>query len=247
MTYQGIYRQEELQALMGEERSVLWLGGIGGLLAGVFFILALVTQFSLPSVALTDIGGRITRFADNRATYAALASFVLVFAVLAQLLLLALYRMLREAGPLLAPFGSVLAVSGLVLLAFFSLYAQLFGAPPLADLYVNPATPEAERTTIGHLWQFGGQILAAAQFASTLFLALSLLPIGIALLGSEHFTRGFGWTVVVLGLVGVVGTALSLVEPTALAVGFIPVLIFLFLMGWKVTSMSRAAESGGGD
>lgn len=227
---------------MGESKQVLELGGIGGLLAGVLLILSIVIQQTLPQLALADVEGFIMRTLEHGATLALYASLFLAATILALPLYLALHRTLREASPAFASLGGVLGIAGLVLLGFFFAYATIYGAPALADLYIN-ATTDAERTTIVFLWLNGRALLNAAIFVGILFLGLSFTSLGVTMLGNQDFPNGFGWVSVVLGLFGIVTTSFSQVEPTVGMLGILALVIFLLLFGWKVYRLSRSAES----
>ena len=107
---------------------------------------------------------------------------------------------------------------------------------------MNAASPE-ERTTVVLLWEATRGIMDQAGFAGAAFLAISLVSLGVAMLGSPDFGKAFGGVSVALGLAAVVD--LSIVVVMGLTAGgfvaFFALLIFLFLFGWKVYSLSRAA------
>ena len=225
---------------MGEDKSVLRWGGIAGILAGVLFILAIITFFALLPL-VRDAAEDVMRFPELRAAWTAFGIFSLVGAILTIPLFLALYRALRGTSLAAALFATVLGVLGAFGLAFN--FASGFGVfPALSDLFVNAASPE-ERTTVVLLWEATRGIIDQAGFAGAAFLAVGAVSFGVAMLGSPDFGKGFGGVGVVLGLAAVVD--LSIVVVMGLTAGgfvaFFAFIIFLFLFGWKVYSLSRAA------
>lgn len=224
---------------MGEGKSVLRWSGLAGLLAGILVLLFFVLGRTIPPIEAADVEGRILRFIELESTFAASTILLLVGAILALPLYLDLHRMLREGSPGLAPFGSLMGVAGLILFALARAYANFFGAPALADLYLGAMT-DAERTTIFFLWVNGGALLTGISFVGALFLGISLLALGIATLGSRDFPSWIAWVIVVLGVVGV-GWASLIPFVGGASFAALYLAIFLLLMGWKVNSLARPA------
>jgi hypothetical protein len=64
----------------------------------------------------------------------------------------------------------------------------------------------------------------------------------VAKLRSPAFGKGFGGVGVVLGVVGVVAASVQLVDPLSPSaiVGFLALIVFQLVLGWKFYNLSRA-------
>ena len=224
---------------MGEEKSVLRWGGIAGLLAGIF-IVGFFIMVGLVPEGPVDPEGLVMRFPDVGAAVTMRSSLGNAAAFLTVALLLALYHALRGTGRGPALFGSVLGVLGLVVtaLAFTSVFVAF---APLSDLYHAPGTTPEEQATVVLLAQASGGIIDTFFFVGNLFLMIGFIALGVAMLGAPNFGKGFGGVTVVLGVAGAVGQYATVVVPAGIGAAVLANLIFLFLFGWKVYSLSRAA------
>ena len=234
---------------MGEDKRVLQLGGLGSLLAGVLLILTnVVLAVILPQTADPEV--LIMRFPDVRAVSTAVLGLNLVALILEVALFLALYRALRRTSLASALYGSVLGVLGLVVLAL-AVTSALVAFVPLSDLYHAPgATPE-EQATVVLMFQAAQGIVFTFFGVGWLLVPIGIMALGVAMLGATAFGKAFGGVSVVLGVAGVAGLAwavvgigvgsVSLGAPVTIVVPVIANLIFLFLLGGKVYSLSRAA------
>jgi len=226
---------------MEQEKSVLRWGGLAGVLGGILFILTWVVIIAGP-VGMEDpaeLEEWVTRFPDIRAARIVENGLYLVAVVLGVPLFLALYRALR--GTRLAPalFGIVLGVLGLGVFAAGALVhvAQV----PLSDLYhASGATPE-DQATLALLWQATQGIFDAMLYVGFFVVPIGLIALGVAMLGTQAFGKGFGGLSVVLGVVGVVAGVLQFADPSSMigAGSFFAILIFFLVLGWKAYSLSR--------
>ena len=224
---------------MGEEKSVLRWGGIAGLLAGIFFVGFMIMLGLVPAMP-SDPAGLIMRFPDVKAAITTRSGLGITSGILSIALLLALYHALRGTGRGAALFGSVLGVLGLVAtaLAFTSVFVAF---APLSDLYHAPgATPEEQATAL-LLGQATLGIVDTFFFLGNLFLMVGLIALGVAMLRTPAFGKGFGGVSVVLGVAGAVGQYATVIVPAGIGAAIIANLIFLFLFGWKVYSLSKVA------
>jgi len=226
---------------MEQEKSVLRWGGLAGMLGGLLFILSFVVVAVGP-VGMeepADLAGWVTRFPDIKAARIVENSLYLGGLILGVLLVLALYRVLRETS--LAPtlFGSVLSILGLVVLAAGAL--PHVATAPLSDLYHAPGATPADQATLALMWQATWGIFDALLAAGFLVLPLGLMALGVAMLGTPAFGKGFGVLSVLLGLVGLVAATFNMVESSMIgALSFFAMIIFFLVLGWKVYSLSRA-------
>jgi hypothetical protein len=225
---------------MEEEQSVLRWGGLAGILGGITFILVFVVVIAFVGADPAQPEGELMRFPDIRAARTVEDSLYLVVLILWIAHFLALYRALR--GTSLAPslFGSVLGIVGLGVLAAGAL--PHVASVPISELYHAPgATPE-DRATLVLLWQATEGIFDALFGVGLLLVPMGFAALGVAMLGSPAFGKGFGRLSVALGVAGVVAASVLLVDPLSPSafVGVLSLIIFHLVLGWKLYSLSRA-------
>jgi hypothetical protein len=222
-----------------EEKSVLRWGGLAGILGGILFILvfAVVGVFVGPDPAEPE--GLVERFPDIRAARTVENSLYLVVLILWITHFLALYRALRGASLAPALFGSVLGIVGLVVLAAGAL--PHVATAPISNLYHAPGTTPEDQATLVLLWQATQGIFDALLVVGLLLLPIGVIALGVAMLGAPAFGKGVGGVSVVLGGVGVVAASVLLVDPLSpiAIVSVLSLIVFHFVLGWKVYSLSR--------
>jgi hypothetical protein len=232
----------ELQK-MEQEKSVLRWGGLAGMLGGILFILTWVVVLAGP-VGMedpADLAGWVTRFPDIRAARVVENGIYLVAVTLEVTLFLALYRALRRTSLAPALFGSVLGILGLVVFMVGAL--PHVAHTPLSDLYHAPgATPE-DQVTLTLLWQATWGIFDAILYVGFFVVPIGIIALGVAMLGTPAFGKGFGGVSVVLGVVGLVAAVIQMADPSSMigAGTYFACLIFYFVLGWKVYSLSRTS------
>ena len=224
---------------MDEEKSVLQWGGLAGILGGILFVLVfvIVIVFVGPDAAKPE--REVVRFPDIRAARTVENSLYLVVIILWVAHLLALYRALRGTSLAPALVGSVLGIAGLVVLAAGALPHVV--TTRLSDLYHAPgATPE-EQATLVLLWQANQSMFDALLFVGLFVLPIGLILLGVAMLGTPAFGKGFGGLSVVLGVGGVIAATGLLIDPRSpsAVVGVLALIVFNLILGWKVYSLSR--------
>lgn len=225
---------------MDEEKGVLRWGGLAGILGGIIFVLVFVVVIVFVGADPAEPEGELRRFPDIRAARTVEDSLYLVVLILWVAHFLALYRALREAS--LALFGSVVGIVGLGVLAAGAL--PHVAQAPISDLYHAPGASTEEQATLALLWQANQGIFDALFGAGLVLVPIGLIALGVAMVGTSAFGKGFGWLSVVLGVVGVVaGTVLLLdpLSPSAFA-GVLALIVFHLVLGWKVYRLSRAPQ-----
>jgi hypothetical protein len=225
---------------MEEEQSVLRWGGLAGILGGIIFIAVFVVVIAFVGADPAEPEGSVMRFPDIRAARTVEDGLYLVVLILWIAHFLALYRALR--GTSLAPslFGSVLGIVGLGVLAAGAL--PHVASVPISELYHAPgATPE-DQATLVLMWQATEGIFDALFGVGLLLVPIGLIALGVAMLGSPAFGKGFGRVSVALGVAGVVAASVLLVDPLAPSafVGVLSLIAFHLVVGWKLYSLSRA-------
>jgi hypothetical protein len=212
------------------------------MLGGILFILAWVVVIAGP-VGMddpVDLAGWVTRFPDIREARVVENVIYLVALILEVALFLALYRALRRTSLAPALFGSVLGILGLAVFMVGTL--PHVAHAPLSDLYHAPgATPE-DQATLALVWQATKGIFDAILYVGFFVVPIGLIALGVAMLGAPAFGKGYGGMSVVLGVVGLIAAVLQMVDPASMigAGSYFACLIFYFVLGWKVYSLSRA-------
>ncbi len=157
------------------------------------------------------------------------------------------HRALRRTSLAFALFGSVLGVVGLGVMAAGALTHVV--EVRLSDLYHAPgATPEDQASLVA-LWEMTEGLFDALLIAGLVILPIALISLGIAMLGSAAFGRGFGGLGVALGVVESVAAIGLLIDPLAAIPALISVLaLIVFLSPWggksTVCRGSRGNEGG---
>jgi hypothetical protein len=228
---------------MGQEKNVLRWGGLAGMLGGVLFILTWVVIIAGP-VGMedpADLAGWVTRFPDIRLARVVENGIYLVAAILGVILFLALYRALRGTSLAPALFGSTLGILGLVVIMVGAL--PHVAHAPLSDLYHAPGATPADQATLALLWQAVWGIFDAMLYVAFFVMPVGLILLGVGMFGSPAFGKGFGGVTLVLGIGGLVAAVLQMVDPASMigAGSFFAMVIFYFVLGWKVYSLSRAS------
>ena len=224
-----------------QEKSVLRWGGLSGMLGGVLFILVMVFVGVFVPPAPADLAGWVTRFPDIQAARVIENGIYLVALLLEVPLFLALYRALRKTSLAPALFGSIVGIVGLVVMVVST--TPHVAHALLSDLYLAPGATPADQATLALLWQAIKGIFDAMLYVGFFVVPIGLVTLGVAMLGAPAFGKGFGWASVVLGVVGLVAAVLQFVDPSSMigAASYFAGIIFYFVLGWKVYSLSRAS------
>jgi hypothetical protein len=225
---------------MDDEKSVMRWGGLAGILGGLIFIVVFVVVIVFVGPDPAEPEGEVMSFPDIRAGRTVEDGLYLVVLILWIAHFLALYRALRRTSLAPALFGSVLGIVGLGVLAAGAL--PHVASAPISDLYHAPGATPGEQATLVLVWQATQGIFDALFGVGLLFVPIGFVAIGIAMLESPAFGKGFGGVSVALGVIGVVAASVLLVDPLSPSafVGVLALIVFHLVLGWKVYSLSRA-------
>jgi hypothetical protein len=222
---------------MEQEHGVLRWGGLAGMLGCALFILVFVIVGVFAGV---DYAGpeAVLRFPEIRGARTVENGLYLLVLVLWVWHFLALYRALRWTRLAPALFGSVLGVVGLGVLAAGAL--PHVATLPISDLYHAPGASAQDQATLGLIWQATQGIFDALLFAGLVLLPIGLIALGVAMLATPAFGRGFGGLTVGLGVAGVGAATAVLIDPASpiAAIGVFALIIFHLVLGWKVYRLS---------
>jgi hypothetical protein len=212
------------------------------MLGGILFILGWVVVIVGP-VGMEDpatLEEWVTRFPDIKTARVVENVTYLVALILEVPLFLALSRALRRTSLAPALFGSVLGLIGITLFMVGALPHAAHA--PLSDLYHAPGATPADQAALALMWQAVWGITDAVLYTGFFVVPVGLILLGVGMLGSPAFGKGYGWVSVALGLIGLVAAVLQIVDPASMigAVSYFASLIFYLILGWKLWSLSKA-------
>lgn len=220
---------------MGVEDRVLWVGGFAGLATGALLVIAVIIRGAAAGAPFgAGLEEQLQQFheASVLAVFQLVNGLSLVAYLLSLALFLAIYRSLRVTSSEYALGGLLLYVVFVALYGVFTSWT-FFVHPRLAELYFTTAN----QATIVEMFGVTHAITDTISFVGSLFFALSALTLGAIMLGNRDYGGAYGGVSLVLGLVGIVLLALligaALTGPSLL-------IVFAFLFGWKVYSLSKA-------
>jgi hypothetical protein len=224
-----------------QEKSVLYWGGLAGMLGGILFIFAMVVVIVGP-VGMeepADLAGWVSIFPDIKTARIAENIVYLMALILEVPLFLALYWALRRTSLAPALFGSVLGIIGLA--AMMASATPHVAHAPLSDLYHAPGAPPADQAALALMWQATQGIFDAMLYVGFFVVPIGLIFIGVAMLGAPAFGKGFAGVGIALGVVGLATAVLQMIDPASMiGIGsYFAIIIFCFVLGWKVYSVSR--------
>ena len=228
---------------MGEEKSVLQLGGVGGLLAGIALLIFLIL------IGLTGGAGNtealLGKFQEFGRAYVLVPGLGMIAFLLSVPLFLALRRASRIAGPATALLGGFLGVSGALFTAA-SWAITMAGLSVLSDLWAVAAAPQKETILIvAQAVELG--ITHTLTAFGVLLIGLAFASFGWALNARPDVSKGYGWASVVLGLLVAVSMFIALglnetgLEGPFVGIGLFVTIALFLLLGWKVYTLSRSA------
>ena len=224
---------------MDQEKSFLRWGGLAGILAGIFFILTIVTLVEFgPSTTATPTQ-LVMNFPNVRTGLAVGNGFYFLVSVSLVGLALGLYRALRGTSPGPALYGTVLYVLGLGV-TFIEDTTQV-AFDPISNLYHAPGVTAADQATLALLWQATQGMFNEFDVAATLLLSTGLVVLGVAMIRAPAFGKVFGGLSIAFGAAQIV--AINIVSTNSAAYApfaLLAFLIFPVLFGWKLYSLSKA-------
>ena len=223
-----------------EDNSVLRWGGLAGILGAFTFVLVFVLVIAFVGPDPVEAEGEVMRFPNIRAARTLEDGLYLVVLTLWIIHFLALYRALKGTSLAPALFGSVLGIVGLGVLAAGAL--PHVAQATISDLYHAPGATTEDRATLVLMWQANEGIFDALFGVGLLLVPIGFIALGVAMLVTPAFGKGFGGVSLVLGVVGVVAATVLLVDPLSPSafVGVLALIVFHLVLGWKLYSLSRA-------
>ncbi len=215
-------------------------GGICALVAGVSYIVGMVTVFALPSTPTSGGVATLEYIADHRALYILQQILWLGPCILLMVTFLALWPALKELDKSVAAIGVVLGIASWgVGLAY---PATGGGAPALVYLsdQHSAASTDAQRAAFasaaeGFIAQnYVATLLGVLEAAGILIVSLLMLK-GI-------FPRWLAYIGIVTGAVGVVSEALKPLLGVGYALYGTLILLWIIVLGWELVRLAQEVE-----
>lgn len=218
-------------------------GGLAGILGSAIFLFVFVFVGVIVGADPAGVEGAVNRFPEIRAARTVENTLYLAVLVLWAVHFLALYRTLRATSPASALFGAVVGIMGLAVLAAGALPHAATVA--ISDLYHAPGATAADQATLALVWQATQGIFNTLLVTGLVILPLSLVALGVAMLGAPAFGKVYGSLGVALGVVGIGTAGALLIDPLSFiaVAGFFALIVFHLVVGWKVHGLSRDAVS----
>lgn len=222
-----------------EEKSILQMGGLAGILGSIIFIIVFIIVGVFVGEDPLVLEEFVTRFAGIKTARIFENGLYLLVLILWIPSSLALYQALKSKYPAPALFGSSIGIAGLVVTAVGAL--PHIATSQLHNLYYAPSATTQDQATIVLLWQATWAIFDAILIAGLAFMPISLLGFGIALLKHPDFGGLYGWLGIVLAFLGFGAISVSMVNPDSPSAAIIifGLIIFHFVLGWKLYKLSR--------
>src|SRR5215472_9950244 len=190
---------------METDKGFLRWTGLAGILAGIFFILTIVTLVMFgPSTTATP-AQLVMNFPNVRTGLAVGNEFYFLVSVSLVALALGLYRALRTSAQGPALFGTVLYVLGLGV-TFIEDTTQI-AFDPISNLYHAPGTTTADQATLALIWQATQGMFNEFDVAATLLLSTGLIVLGVAMIKVPAFGKIFGGLSAAIGIAQIVGVS----------------------------------------
>ena len=225
---------------MQSEKSLLRWSGLAGILAGIFFLLTIVTLVEFgPSTTATP-AQLVMNFPNVRTGLAVGNGFYFLVSVSLVGLALGLYRALRASIQGLAVFGTVLYILGLGVTFVEDVTQVAFD--PISNLYHAPGATAADQATLALLWQATQGMFNEFDVAATLLLSTGLVVLGVAMIKVPAFGKIFGGLSAAIGIAQIVGVSFLSTNSAAYApFALLAFLVFPFLFGWRLYKLSKSA------
>ncbi len=217
------------------DAEVLWWGGLAGILGGVLAVLSLFVIPRAPAAAQA-----IATFPTLRTAWLVGDALYLSAFVLFVVLLLALYRALREASLAPALFGTGVGLVGIALLATGGMTGIVLSQISHVS-HASGATAQ-DQATLALSWQAVDAVFTETDTVGGMFLAVGFVLLGLAMLRSHRFGRVLAGVEIALGLAALAGIAVISIgqdNPNDYAFALL-VLVLPLLLGLKLCRLSRS-------
>lgn len=222
-----------------QEKTVFRWGGLSGIWGSVIFLLVFMIVAIFVGDTPTNLTAWIERFPGVRIARTVENTGYIFVLILWIPHFLAMQVALKRTRLAPALFGSVLSVVGLTILAAGAL--PHVATLPLSDIYQSVEATATDQAVLPLMWQATWAIFDALLFAGLLVVSVGVTFLGIAMLGTPEFGKGYGWFSVLVGMLGIFAGVVLLADPGSLiaVVNVLSLILFHFVIGWKVYSLRK--------
>ena len=226
---------------MNARKNFLRLSGLAGILAGVFFLITIMTLVMFgPSTTATP-AQLVNNFPNVSTGLAVGNAFYFLVSVSLVGLVLGLYRTLRRGNPFAALFGTILFALGLGV-TFVEDTTQ-FAFAPISNLYHAPGATPADQATLALMWQATQGMFNEFDTSATILLSAGLIVLGVAMIKTKAFGKIFGGLSVAIGAAQAIAISLVSTNSTAYApIALLAFLVFPIVFGWKLFRLSKTTS-----
>jgi len=230
--------QTEEKKSTDQEKSVLRWGGLAGMVGGVVSIFVPVVLAVFVPLAPAGPAGLVSRFPDARTAIAVGNGIDFVATILLTVLIIAVSWALRRTSVAPALFGGILSLLGLGV--FFVESSTQVAFDPISNLY-HAAGATANQSTFGLVWQATQGMFNQFDTAAVLLLSTGIIILGVGMVMSPTFGKGFGVVSMAVGVAGLIEMFSFGITSVLAAIIILPLYIVLpILLGWKVYSLSKS-------
>lgn len=220
-----------------QDRWLLLLGGVAGILGTVFLFTFFQVGPPLPGFCTVPMDQCLQTVADNRTAALVGGYFGVGSALLMIVFLVMLYRSARGTGSGIAHVGAVLGILGFFVLGLL-IATSVSSGTNLAMLYSN-ASP-ANKSTIVAIAKAVSGVTPGGLFGMDTFLrALGVAALGAAMMRSANFGRRYGGLTVLVGLVYIPLDVGGILFDPLFIVANLVFFVWLAVLGGKLISLSR--------
>ncbi|HEV2449731.1 MAG TPA: DUF4386 family protein [Thermoplasmata archaeon] len=222
------------------ERSALRWGGLAGVIGAIVFLVSIVYQVAFVGTNTTAAGaGPVIRFPGLQTQIIVGQTLFLVGVLLFVPLYLALFRALRSSSLAAAPFGAVLSFLGLAVLAVES--EPNVAMSQISAQYHAAGATAAQQANAVQIWQATQGMFNQFDTCAYIFLSVGFIVLGLAMLRSPSFGKGFTAVSGAFGVAGLFALASFPVDSAAFSpFALLTFAAFPLLFGWKAYKLSGA-------
>ncbi len=226
------------QSEQSRERQLNRWGGVAAIAGGILMLstVAVVVALALPDASDPET---LTDFADIESGRIAEHFLYLGALIMFALHAFVLHRLLRPGHPAAALFGTVVAATGLVIMAASSMLHV--STAPLADLYSAPDTPPDDQQMIEYAWHGAQSVFDTMLATGVLLVPIGIILFGIAMRSTPAFGPGLTWLTIGLGIVGTIGAAIEAIDTGSdlSAASVLAIVVFNLSAGWRTLTLGK--------
>ena len=214
-----------------------WGGGAGVAGAGLMIGAGVVVgALGLPDASDVET---LTDFADITSGRIAEHFLYLGALMLLTLHVLVLRRLLETAHQAAALFGTTLSTIGFTIMAAGSLLHV--STSPLADLYTASDTPPEDLPAIEYAWHGAQSVFDTMLATGVLLVPIGIVLLGVAMRSAPAFGSRLAMLAVGLGIVGIIGATIAVVDPGSAfsAISVLAIVVFHLSTGWRTLALGK--------